>query len=76
MIHAKIKDLYTSAVQHVCSTISDYFIHPEVNFHRNRKIPPEKLISFLISQGSSSTKVEMLDFWGGGCFFHAYFFSP
>lgn len=64
MIHQKIKDLFESSVEHVCSDISDYSIHPNIDFQRNRKISPQKLISFLVSQGSSSTKVEMLDFWG------------
>ena len=35
-----------------------------IDFKRNKKIPAQKLISFLVSQGSSSTRVEMLDFWG------------
>lgn len=53
-----------SSVEHVCSNISNYSIHPDIDFQRNRKISSQKLISFLVSQGSSSTKVEMLDFWG------------
>ena len=64
MIHQKIKNLFMSSVEHVCSNISNYSIHPDVDFQRNRKISSQKLISFLVSQGSSSTKVEMLDFWG------------
>ena len=64
MIHKKIKELFESSVEHICSHISDYSIHPDIDFQRNRKLSPQMLISFLISQGSSSTKVEMLDFWG------------
>lgn len=64
MIHQKIKNLFMSSVEHVCSNISNYSIHPNIDFQRNRKISSQKLISFLVSQGSSSTKVEMLDFWG------------
>lgn len=64
MIHQKIKDLFESSVEHICFNISDYSIHPNIDFQRNRKLSPQKLISFLVSQGSSSTKVEMLDFWG------------
>ena len=64
MIHQKIKDLFESSVEHICSNISDYSIHPDMDFQRNRKLSPQKLISFLVSQGFSSTKVEMLDFWG------------
>ena len=62
--HQKIKDLFELAVEHICSDISDYSLHPDIDFQRNRKISSQKLISFLVSQGSSSTKVEMLDFWG------------
>lgn len=64
MIHQKIKNLFLSSVEHVCSNISNYSIHPDIDFQRDRKISSQKLISFLVSQGSSSTKVEMLDFWG------------
>lgn len=64
MIHKKIKELFESSVEHICSHISDYSIHPDIDFQRNRKLSPQMLISFLISQGSSSTKIEMLDFWG------------
>lgn len=64
MMHQKIKDLFFSSVEHVVSDISQYSVHPDTDFLRNRKISPQKLISFLVSQGSSSTKVEMLDFWG------------
>ena len=64
MIHQKIKNLFMSSVEHACSNISNYSIHPDVDFQRNRKLSSQKLISFLVSQGSSSTKVEMLDFWG------------
>lgn len=64
MIHQLIKDLFASSVEHICSDISNYSIHSGIDFQRSRKISPQKLISFLVSQGSSSTRVEMLDFWG------------
>lgn len=64
MIHQVIKDLFTSSVEHICSNISDYSVHSDIDFQRSRLIPPQKLLSFLVSQGSSSTRVEMLDFWG------------
>ncbi|MFR8718275.1 MAG: hypothetical protein ACLVE7_02260 [Coprococcus comes] len=53
-----------SSVEHIVSDISQYAVHPDSDFKRSKKIPAQKLISFLISQGSSSTRVEMLDFWG------------
>lgn len=64
MIHQQIKDLFYSSVEKIASDISRYAAHPDTDFLRNRKISPQKLISFLVSQGASSTKVEMLDFWG------------
>ena len=63
MIHQQIKDLFFSSVEHVVSDISQYAVHPDSDFQRSRKIPAQKLISFLVSQGSSSSRVEMLDFW-------------
>lgn len=64
MIHQQIKDLFYSSVEEIASDISQYAVHPDTDFLRNRKISSQKLISFLVSQGASSTKVEMLDFWG------------
>lgn len=64
MIYQKIKVLFTSSVEHVVSYISQYFVHPDTDFLRNRKISSQKLIKLLFSQGSSVTKMEMLDFWG------------
>ena len=34
-----------SSVEHVCSNISNYSIHPDIDFQRNRKISSQKLIS-------------------------------
>ena len=56
MIHQKIKNLFMSSVEHVCSNISNYSIHPDIDFQRNRKISSQKLISFLVSQGSHPQK--------------------
>lgn len=64
MIHQQIKDLFFSSVEHVVSDISRYAVHPDSDFLRNKKIPVQKLISFLVSQGLSSTGGEMIDFWG------------
>ena len=59
MIHQQIKELIFSSVEHVVSNISQYAVHPDSDFKRSKKIPAQKLISFLVSQGSSSTRVEM-----------------
>ncbi len=64
MSHEKIKNLFLEAVASVTSDISRYTIHPEKDFTRNKKLPPDKLISFMVSCGSSSTKIELLDFFG------------
>lgn len=64
MIYQKVKDLFNSSIDYVVSNISNYSVHPDTDFIRNRKISPNDLISFLVSQGCSSTKVEMIDFWG------------
>ena len=59
-----IKDLFQSAVQNVTAHIQDFSVHPEKDFSRTRKFPPETLIRFLVAEGSSSTRVELLDFFG------------
>lgn len=63
MIQQQIKNLFLSSVNSVVSDISQYTVHPASDFQRSRKIPADKLISFLVLQGSSSTRIEMLDFW-------------
>ncbi len=64
MLHTKINNLFLKAVRSVTSDISRHTIHPEKDLTRNRKLPPDKLISFMVSCGSSSTKIELLGFFG------------
>lgn len=64
MLHEKIKNYFSEAVSSVASHISTYVTVPDKDFIRNRKLPPDQLISFLVSSGSSSTKIELLDFFG------------
>ena len=64
MNHKKIKFLMASAIDSVSSSISDYAKNPDKDFIRNRKLPAGILIQFLIAEGSSSTKNEILDFFG------------
>ena len=59
----KIKSLFTSSIQAVVSRISAFAVHPEKDFTRRKKIPADILLAFLISEGSSSTKNELLDFF-------------
>lgn len=63
MLHNQIKTILNSAISKVTDNISQYAVSPEKDFKRHKKLPAEKLISFLISEGSSSTKVELLDFF-------------
>ena len=56
MIHQQIKDLFYSSVEKITSDISRYGAHPDTDFLRNRKISPQKLISFLVSQGGFFNK--------------------
>lgn len=63
MTHTKIKNLLFSSIDLVSSSVSDYVGKPGIDFSRNRKLPPDKLIKFLISEGSSTTKNELLDFF-------------
>lgn len=62
-MHQKIKSFYLSAVHNVSFNISQYAVHPDKDFTRTKKIPPETLINFLVSQGSSSSRIELLDFF-------------
>lgn len=64
MFHEKIKSLFSSAVDSVVSTLSQFTVHPGRDFTRQKKLPPDKLITFLVSQGASSSRVELLDFFG------------
>lgn len=62
--HQTIKRLFQSAVQNVTAHIRDYSVHPGKDFSRTRKFPADRLIQFLVAEGSSSTRVELLDFFG------------
>ncbi len=63
MLYQTIKPLFTSSVNSIVSDISQYTVNPEKDLSRNKKLPANKLISFLVSEGYSSTKNELLDFF-------------
>ena len=63
MFHQTIKSLFASSVASVVSDISQYTVNPERDLSRNKKLPADKLISFLVSEGSLSTRNELLDFF-------------
>ena len=70
MSHHCIKQKLLSAISDVVSDIDSFSLNPGKDFSRIKKLPPDKLIRFLISEGSSSTKNELLDF-----FWHGFFFA-
>ena len=59
MSHTKILTYFTDAVNYVSDHIADYAYQPGSDFTRKNKLPPEKLIPFLVTQGSGSTKNEL-----------------
>lgn len=63
MFFNQVKHLFQDALFYVVSHISPYLANPDRNFTRRRKLPPETLISFLVSQGASSTGNELVDFF-------------
>lgn len=64
MLLDKIKTAFTDSINQVVSNISQYVITPGKNFTRSRKMGADKLITYLVSCGSSSTKIELVDFFG------------
>ena len=63
MSYPTIHSLFHDAVDHVCSDLSQHVARPGKDLTRDRKISAPKLITFLVSMGSSSTRNELLDFW-------------
>ena len=52
-----------SSIFYVVSHMTPFLADPDKDFTRRRKLPPETLISFLVSQGASSTGNELDDFF-------------
>ena len=65
MTYQEIKNIFNDSVHDIASRINLYSVNLYKDFTRNRKLPPDLLISFLISEGSSGTKNELLDFFNG-----------
>ena len=63
MFHLKLKNIFNDSVSKVCSNIDEFVYHPGKDYSRVRKLSSNQVISFLISQGASSTKCEWLDFF-------------
>ncbi len=62
----EIKSILNSSIRNVVDNISKYTVHPEKDLIRRKNFPADSLMSFLISEGSSSTGVELLDFFNFG----------
>lgn len=63
MSQNKIKTYLTNAINNVSSNIAQFVVNPEKDLTRCKKLPANKLLSFLITEGSSSTVNELLDFF-------------
>ena len=58
-----IKETLMASISRTVSNLEQFVLHPGKDFTRNRKLPADKLILFLISQGSSCTANELMDFF-------------
>ena len=58
-----IRRRFRSAVDLVVSKIEEHVVHPGRDFIRHYKLPADDLITFLVAEGSSSTKNELTDFF-------------
>lgn len=63
MFHRQLKEAFNSALENVSSRISSSVYEPGRDFSRSRKISPAMIMSFLVSQSSSDTCCETLDFF-------------
>lgn len=63
MFFNQIKSMFRDALFHVASHITPFVADSHKDFTRRRKLPPETLMSFLVSQGASSTGNELDDFF-------------
>lgn len=61
MSHARIVQYFSDAVNFVSENIRNYSRRPDVDFTRNKKLPVSKLLPFLVTEGSSSTRNELTE---------------
>ena len=64
MLAEKIRSMFQSAVSSVTQNLTGLVRNPGKDFTRDRKLPADKVLRFLVAEGSLSTKNEMLDFFG------------
>lgn len=58
-----IKNALSTSISSITSNLDSYVNTPGKDMSRTKKISPETLISFLITQGASSSKCEVLDYF-------------
>lgn len=58
MFHLKLKETLNQSISNVTADLTSYVTKPGKDFSRVRKLSPDEVISYLISQGASSTKCE------------------
>lgn len=63
LFHQKIKQILNNSIASIHSDIDSFVVNPGKDMSRVKKISADTVISFLISQGASSTKCEILDFF-------------
>ena len=63
MFHQKLKQTLNDSISAVASDIASYVYNPYKDFSRSKKNSAGQMLSFLVSQGASSTKCEWLDFF-------------
>lgn len=63
MDHLQIKSLFQQSVADIVADRDTIAADPARDFTRKRKLPPEELLSFLVTEGAGSTRNEMLDFF-------------
>lgn len=63
MFHSKLKETLNTSIAEAVSDIDSFVYNPGRDYSRVKKLSADQVLSFLISQGASSTKCEFLDFF-------------
>ncbi len=61
MSSTQIVVFFSADVNHVAEHISQFVHRPGADFPRNKKLPIAKFLSFFVSQGSASTRIELTE---------------
>ena len=62
MFHQKLKQVLNDSIATLHSDMDSFVINPGKDLSRVKNISADSVVSFLISQGASSSKCEILDF--------------